>query len=219
MSAAGPRLPTEDDSAKAGEWSAVSEERFRPPFFPRFQLCWAIQYIHDLYRSAECGPVSIADAAAVWDLDPQSTEALERIDALLAFGLLEQRAQGRESEVWIGELGRRVIEHPDQAVQHRALAQAARKPELIAHYIERWGAARPADEICISELQREHGLTEADAKEFVQVFDGTAFLTREPQPYEPQEPSPMVARRSQPNPAQNPWTKWRRDIEAFSDAA
>ena len=37
------------------------------------------------------------------------------------------------------------------------MAEAALKPALIAHYIEHWGAARPDEDVCISELKSEHG--------------------------------------------------------------
>jgi hypothetical protein len=54
----------------------------------------------------------------------------------------------------------RAVEDPDPKVKRQLWAEAARKPALIADYIERWGAARPADDVCISELKSEHGFTD-----------------------------------------------------------
>lgn len=213
-------LPTEDDCGKACEWSgALIEEQSGSPFFPRIELGWALQFIRDLYTRAKCEPVSIADAAAAWDLDPQCTATVESIDALLAYGFVEQSGQGSERRIRISELGWRVLEHPDQTVQHQGMAEAALKPALIAHYIEHWGAARPDEDVCISELKSEHGFTDKEAKQFIRVFAAASFFAREIEPYDPPDPLPEFARRRRGlDPAQNPWTKWLPDIEAFCNA-
>ena len=220
MSARDQILPTEDDCSKACEWSgALIEEQSGSPFFPRIELGWAIQFIRDLYTRAKCEPVSIADAAAAWDLDPQCTATVERIDALLAYGFVEQSGQGSERRIRISELGWRVLEHPDQTVQQQGRAEAALKPALIAHNIEHWGAARPDEDVYISELKSEHGFTDKEAKQFIRVFAAASFFAREIEPYDPPDPLPEFARRRRGlDPAENPWTKWLPDIEAFCNA-
>jgi hypothetical protein len=223
VSAAEQKLPAEDTCGTPREWSgAPIGEQSGPPFFPRDELGWSSQYIHDLCRRTRVKrePVSIADAAAAWDLDPQGTEIFERIDALLAYGFLEQSGQGSERRLRLSELGQRLLEDPDHEVWQQGMAEAALKPALIAAYIERWGTARPADDVCISELKSEHGFTDKEAKQFIRVFDGTYFFARKIEPYEPTEPLPQFARSSRRrDPVQNPWTKWLPDIEAFCDAA
>lgn len=100
------------------------------------------------------------------------------------------------------------------------MAEAALKPALIADYIERWGAARPEKDVCISELKTAHGFTDKEAKAFLWVYDCTFYYVCEPEPHDPPDPLPQFAeRRRGPDPAQDPWTKWLPDIEAFRDAA
>ena len=100
------------------------------------------------------------------------------------------------------------------------MAEAALKPALIADYIERWGAARPEKDVCISELKTAHGFTDKEAKAFLWVYDRTFHYVCEPEPHDPPDPLPQFAeRRRGPDPAQDPWTKWLPDIEAFRDAA
>ena len=105
--------------------------------------------------------------------------------------------------------------------QYRAPLPPPAEQELIAAYLERWSAGRPEDDVCIAELKAEHGFTEKEAKHFIRAFEEANFWTREPKPYEAAEPSPQVAgpRRRRFDPAQNPWTKWDPEIEAFRKAA
>ena len=221
VSAAEQKLPTENDCDKPREWSAAPiEGQSGPPFFPRVDFGWVIQNIHDLYKRAKGKPVAIADAAAAWDLDPHSADIFETIDALLAYGFLEQSGQGSERRIRISELGLRAVEDPDPKVKQQVWAEAALKPALIADYFERWGATRPADDVCISELKSEHGFTDEEAKLFIRIFDTACFFARGPQPYDPPEPLPQFAGRCRErDPAEEPWAKWLPDIEAFCKAA
>ena len=221
VSAAEQTPPAERDCDKASEWSgAPIKEHSGPAFFPQVDLFWAIQPLADLHKRAKRQPVSIDELATAWYLDPDGTEMVDTIEALLAYGFLEHSGQGSERRFRVSELGQRVREPPDDNVHRQGMLEAALKPALLAAYLERWSAGRPEDDICIAELKAEHGFTENQAKHFIRVFEEANFWTREPKPYEAAEPSPQVAtRRRRFDPAQNPWTKWDPEIEAFREAA
>jgi hypothetical protein len=75
-------------------------------------------------------------------------------------------------------------------------------------------------DVCISELKTAHGFTDKEAKAFLWVYDRTFHYVCEPEPHDPPDPLPQFAKRRRgPDPAQDPWTKWLPDIEAFRDAA
>ncbi len=223
MSAADQELPTAAACEEPCEWSpAPIAGQAGPSYFPPVGLGWTCQHIHDLHKRSRIRrkPISIADAAAAWYLEPESTETLDNIDALLSFGFIEQSGSASERRLRITELGRRVAKETDHEVRRQLFAEAAQKPALIAHYIERWGAALPDEDACISELKTEHGFTDKEAKEFLRVYEWTYPYACEMEPFEPPEPLPQFAgRRRRPDPAQNPWTKWLPDIEAFREAA
>jgi hypothetical protein len=68
-------------------------------------------------------------------------------------------------------------------------------------------------------LKSEHGFTDKEAKQFMRVFAAASFFARDIEPYDPPDPLPEFARRRRGlDPAQNPWTKWLPDIEAFCNA-
>ena len=145
---------------------------------------------------------------------------VDTIEALLAYGFLEHSGQGSERRFRVSELGQRVREHPDDNVYRQGMLEAALKPALIAAYLERWSAGRPEDDVCIAELKTEHGFTEKEAKHFIRVFEAAHFWAREREPCEAAEPPAQLAtRRRRFDPAQNPWTKWDPEIEAFCEAA
>jgi hypothetical protein len=53
----------------------------------------------------------------------------------------------------------------------------------------------------------------------MRVFAAASFFARDIEPYDPPDPLPEFARRRRGlDPAQNPWTKWLPDIEAFCNA-
>jgi len=221
VSAAEQTPPAERDRDKASEWSgAPIKEHSGPAFFPQVDLFWAIQPLADLHKRAKRQPVSIDELATAWYLDPEGTEMVDTIEALLAYGFLEHSGQGSERRFRVSELGQRVREPPDDNVHRQGMLEAALKPALLAAYLERWSAGRPEDDICIAELKAEHGFTENQAKHFIRVFEGAYFWAREREPCEAAEPPPQVAtRRRRFDPAQNPWTKWDPEIEAFRKAA
>jgi len=223
VSAADQELPTAEAYEEPCEWnSARVAGQAGPSYFPPVDLGWTYQHICDLRKRTRIRrkPISIADAAAAWYLDPESTETLDNIDALLAFGFIEQSGEGSERRIRITEPGLRGAEATDHEVRGQFLAEAALKPALIADYIERWGAARPEADVCISELKTAHGFKDKEAKAFLWVYDRTFHYVFEPEPHDPPDPLPQFAeRRRGPDPAQDPWTKWLPDIEAFRDAA
>jgi hypothetical protein len=174
----------------------------------------------DLYKRtrAQRVPVSLDHAAAAWTAAGwdglPSAEARDHIDALLAFGFVEQSGEGSERRIRISEVGRCLIEDPDQSSQ--ILAEAAMKPKLIAEYIERWGRNRPTDDLSIPELKTAHGFSDEEAKLFLRVYDGTAPFACKKDPLEVPEPLPQFdGPRGRQKPQENLLTTWLPEIEEF----
>jgi len=174
----------------------------------------------DLYKRtrAQRVPVSLDDAAAAWTAAGwdglPSSEALDHIDALLAFGFVEQSGEDSERRIRISEAGRCLIEDPDQSSQ--ILAAAAMKPKLIADYIGRWGRNRPTDDVCIPELKTAHGFSDKEAKLFLRVYDGTALFACKKDPLEVPEPLPQFdGPRGRQKPVENYLTSLTPEIDGF----
>lgn len=220
MSAPDQEPPTAEACEEPCEWSSAPiAGQAGPSYFPQVGLAWTYDNLRNLHNRTRIRrePISIADAAAAWYLEPGSSETLDNIDALLVFGFIEQSGSASERRIRITEPGRTVAEDTDHKLSRQILAEAALKPALIADYIARWGAARPDEDVCISELKTAHGFTDQEAKWFVRVYDYTYYL-REPEPYDPPEPLPQFAgRRRGPGP-EDSWTEWLPDIEAFRNA-
>ena len=209
------------DGDSLPEWSsALLAGPAGPAYFPPFGLTWSIQFINDLYKRtrAQRVPISLDDAAAAWTAAGWDglpvAEALDHIDTLLAFGFVEQSGEGSERRIRISEVGRCLIEDPDQSPQ--ILAEAAMKPKLIAEYIERWGRNCPTDDVCIPELKTAHGFSDEEAKLFLRVYDGTALFACKKDPLEVPEPLPQFdGPRGRQKPVENYLTSLTPEIDGF----
>jgi hypothetical protein len=141
-------------------------------------------------------------------------EALDHIDALLAFGFVEQSGEGSERRIRISELGHRYIKDDDQRPQ--IMAAAAMKPKLIAEYIERWGSNRPVDDVCVPELKIAHGFSDKEAKLFLRIYDETFFFACKKDPLEVPEPLPQFdGPRGRQKPVENYLTSLTPEIDGF----
>ena len=84
------------DGDNLPEWSSAPlAGPAGPAYFPPADLLWTTQFLNDLYKRtrAQRVPVSLDDAAAAWTAAGWDglpfAEALDHIDALLAFGFVE----------------------------------------------------------------------------------------------------------------------------------
>ncbi len=146
----------------------------RSPQFPFIGLSRAIQRTHDLSQKAKRFEVLIGDAAAAWNLGAKSSATGMTVGALLAFGLIEDSGSGDGRKIRVSDNGARIIGDDRPGVKERLSEEAAKKPKLIAEYLEKWQDGRPDNKICISELRYEKGFNEDAAIRFLRVFDDTA---------------------------------------------
>src|SRR5207237_8225074 len=125
LTAADQDHPTAEACEEPCEWnSARIAGQAGPSYFPPVDLGWTYQHIRNLRKRTRIRrkPISIADAAAAWYLDPESIETLDNIDALLAFGFIEQSGEGSERRIRITEPGLRVVVATDQSVRQTFMA-------------------------------------------------------------------------------------------------
>jgi hypothetical protein len=165
------------DTAVSAASAPHSQKKERSPSFPYLGLPRAIGRAREFYQHARRHEARIADAAAAWGFAPKSSATLQTAAALLAYGLLEDQGSGEARKLKITDLAFKALEDARPGAREAAMAEAARKPKLIAEYAENWKGGRPADAICISELRIERGFTEEGAKNFLRVYDDTAPFT------------------------------------------
>ena len=152
--------------------------RERSPSFPAIGLTKAVERTRELHAKAKRFPVLLGDVGPNWGMTSTSSAVVQNIAALLAYGLLEsERTENGPRRVRVSEMGWRILEDARPGVRDELLAQAARRPKLLAEYIEKWGADRPDDAHAISQLKFDSHLSDDAAARFLRVFDENRGFT------------------------------------------
>lgn len=149
----------------------VQQFKQRGPSFPFIGLEKAVERTKELYAKAKRFDVRLSDAAADWKYGAKSSGAFQTAAALLAYGLIEDSGSGEGRKLRVSELGYRVIADERPGMREKHLAEAARRPKLIAEFADRWRDGRPDDSHAISDLKFDHGFTDESAPRFLRVFD------------------------------------------------
>ena len=160
---------------------AVTGERTkfeRSPSFPFISLRKSVQRAQSFFDSHRKEPTRLSALAATWDYSPASSGLLQTIAALKQFGLLDEAGSGADRKLQISDLARTILADLRPGAKEGALAEAAKKPKLIAEYLPKWLPNRPSDAHCISELIFDRGFAEPGAKAFLKVFDETVAYAK-----------------------------------------
>lgn len=186
----------------AEEQSAVgpATKKDRSPSFPFITLTKGVDRARELYIAARRHDIRLPDAAAAMQYAAKSSGAAQTLAALISFGLVEDNGSGDGRKFRITDLAFKILEDQRPGARDAALAEAALTPKLIAEYADRWGAERPADGICISELRIEGGFTEDGAKLFLRVFDDAMqYSQRQGSPKQTKDNAEQQQKEDQPD--------------------
>jgi hypothetical protein len=145
----------------------------RSPSSPFISLKKAVERLQQLDQAHKRNPARVATIATTWDYGLKSSGLLQTIAALKQYGLIEEVPGGDDRKIKISDLGWRYLYDLRPGAKEIALREAALKPKLFAEHYKTWGAGRPSDAHCISELHLDRGFTQESAKTFLKVFDET----------------------------------------------
>lgn len=149
----------------------TSPKKERSPSFPFIPLTKAVERTRALFDQAKRHEMRMSDAASAMGYGAKSSGVIQTLAALIAYGLVEDEGSGPNRKFKVSDLGFKILADQRPGAREAALAEAARKPKLIAEYAVTWRDGRPADSICTSELHIDRGFSEDGAKTFLRVFD------------------------------------------------
>jgi hypothetical protein len=161
--------------------------RDRSPSFPFISLEDAIGRATSFEVAHRRYSARISVAAETWKISAKSSTMLQTVAALKAYGLMKDSGAGSERKIELTDLAQRILKDARPGNRATALKEAALKPRLIAEHWLVWGAERPPDATCRSDLHLDEGFTEEAAVRFLRVYDATisyAALTAADKPPE-----------------------------------
>lgn len=151
----------------------LKSKKDRSPSFPFIPLSKAVDRAEALNAAHRREPARLSVIGTTWGYGPKSSGLLQTVAALKQFGLVEDLGSGEDRKVMLTDLARRIILDTRPGAREQAIQEAARRPRLIAEYLNRWVPERPSDSHCISELHLDRGFTAEAARQFLRVFDET----------------------------------------------
>lgn len=147
--------------------------RDRSPPFPFIPLGKAIERAKQFEAAYKKAPGRIANVLPIWDYTPKSSGGFQTIGALKAYGLIDDEGSGADRKIKLTDLAMRILKDERPGKRDEAIKEAALKPRAIADHWKLWGATRPPDAECRSELTLERGYTEDAASRLLRVYDDT----------------------------------------------
>jgi hypothetical protein len=157
----------------ADQYDDDKAKKDRSPSYPFISLRKAVERAQALYDGHRKEPTRLATLGATWNYSPSSSGLQQTVAAMKQFGLVEETGSGPDRKIQISDLARRILSDLRPGVKQQSIAEAARRPKLIAEYLPKWVPDRPNDAHCISELVFDKGFGELAARAFLRVFDET----------------------------------------------
>lgn len=152
---------------------ATKAKRERSPSFPFIPLKTAIERLAALDAYSNRHPVPAKHSGAAWGYKGYTSQAMQTLAALKAFGLISYRGSGDSLEAVLSEDGRTYLRAQQESIKEEILKRVAIKPKALATYFSKWGTSRPNDAICLDELVLKGGFNATGAKTFLSVYDET----------------------------------------------
>jgi hypothetical protein len=154
-------------------------KRGRSPSFPFISLGTAIDRLTAFAKYFKRHPAPADKVGLAWEMKADSSQALQTIAALKAFGLVEvQRSTDGGALLVVSDDGRTYLRAQQESIKADVLRRAAVRPKLIGSYWHKWGADRPPDPVCLDELVLKGNFTGDGAEKFLKVYDQTIALAR-----------------------------------------
>lgn len=168
--------PTKTETAKASMSKAdesLERGRDRSPSFPFISLEDAVKRATSFEAAHRRFAARIAVAAELWKLSPKSSTMLQTVAALKAYGLMKDSGSGGDRKIELTDLAQRILKDERPGNRAAAVKEAALKPRLVAEHWKKWGAERPPDATCLSDLHLDQKFTQDAARRFLGVYDDT----------------------------------------------
>ncbi len=150
-----------------------ARSRDRSPPFPFISLAKAVERAEQLEAAYKRSAGRVANVLGVWNYTAKSSGGAQTVGALKGFGLLEDEGAGSDRKVKLSDLAIQILKDSRPGKREEALKKAALNSKAIAKLWEKWGADRPPDAECISELHIDGHYTEDAAKRLLRVYDDT----------------------------------------------
>jgi hypothetical protein len=167
-------------------------KRGRSPSFPFISLGTAVERLIAFEEYFKRHPAPADKVGLAWEMKADSSQALQTVAALKAFGLVEvQRPPDGSALIVVSDDGRTYLRAQQESIKAQVLRRAAVRPKLISSYWHKWGADRPPDPVCLDDLVLKGNFTEDGAGKFLKVYDQTIALAglAETDKNEAEEPS------------------------------
>ncbi len=145
----------------------------RSPSFPFISLSAAASRLEAFEKTFGRHPAPANKAGRAWSMKENSSQALQTLAALKAFGMLDYQGSGTERAAYITDDGRAYLRASGDAAKREVLKRLALKPKMLAQYWQEWKADRPIDDICMDQLILKGRFTHGAAETFLRVYDDT----------------------------------------------
>lgn len=152
---------------------AAKAKRERSPSFPFIPLPTAIKRLQEFEEKFGRHPTPAKLTGSAWGMKGWTSQAQQTLAALKAFGLVTYTGSANDLMASISDEGRTYLRAQQDSVKADVLKRLALQPKVIAKYFAEWKTDRPDDAVCLDRLVLKDGFTEATAKLFLSVYDGT----------------------------------------------
>lgn len=147
------------------------KRRDRSPSFPYLSLKEAVEKLRDFHGKYQRHPARVVNVAEVWNFSPGSSSLLRNVAALKSFGLVDYEGSGKDRKIIISELGLTIVADRRPGHREEAIREAFKNCDSLHEHYQTWGAQRPPDTECISQLHIDEKFTEPAARKFLSVYD------------------------------------------------
>lgn len=157
----------------------VTPQRRRSPSYPAFGLGAAIGWLKTLYAAEKQHAAPIETAVRHWGYKGPNGKTNLIISALKKYGLIVDSGSGRSRKIQVTDLGRRILEHPNEVDRLDSIRKAALLPPIHREMWEKYGANNmPGDETWVWELKEDRDFTDAGARDFVKEYRETVEFAK-----------------------------------------
>ncbi len=145
----------------------------RSPSYPGLDLDAALVKVKVLYDKERQHATSIVTAFGHLDYTYGSGAGNVAVAAMKKFGLIEDRGNGENRQIWVTDLAVDILENPDAQRRSKAKKEAAFTPPIHAALFDQYGMQLPSDANLKWELVRNRSFSETGAAEFIANYRAT----------------------------------------------
>lgn len=148
----------------------MADKRMRSPDFPYITLRDSIANIERLYGAAKINFVPVPVGLGKMGISLKSSLAQRGLASMLSYGLLSDKGTGKEKQIKVSDLARKIMIETNDIERLRSIRDAALNPPIMRKAFDTWGASGLPDENTIkSLLELQWGFTDRAAVRFASV--------------------------------------------------